>query len=80
METCKNFEHKTWYHYTDCTTSGQYMRSKSRYIDNLKDLIVEYLSGNTQSPKYRVKRGALNFVGEISKILFGPLTQSDAKD
>jgi hypothetical protein len=38
------------------------------------------LSGNTQSPIYRVKRGALNFVGEISKISFGTLTQSDAKD
>jgi hypothetical protein len=56
------------------------MRSKSKYIDNLKDLIAEYISGNNQDFNYRSKRGVLDFVGEVSKILFGTLTQSDARN
>jgi hypothetical protein len=56
------------------------MRSKSKYIDNLKDLVAEYLTDNNKSSNYRSKRGILNFVREISKILFGTLTQSDARN
>jgi hypothetical protein len=55
------------------------MKSKSRYTDNLKDLVAEYWIYSTQESKLR-KRGILNFVGEISKILFGTLTQSDARN
>jgi hypothetical protein len=55
------------------------MRSKSRYIDNLKDLVAEYRAGSTQNSN-RHKRGVLNFVGEVSKVLFGTLTQSDARN
>jgi hypothetical protein len=55
------------------------MRWKSKYIDNLKDLVAEYWAGSTQNSN-RPKRGVLNFVGEVSKILFGTLTQSDAKN
>jgi hypothetical protein len=56
------------------------MRSKSKYIDNLKDLIAEYISGNTEKSNYRSKRGVLDFVGEVSKLVFGTLTQSDARN
>jgi methyl-accepting chemotaxis protein len=49
-------------------------------VDNLKDLIVEYLANDDETSGRRIKRGVLNFVGEISKILFGTLTQSDAKN
>ncbi|PNF23406.1 hypothetical protein B7P43_G12246 [Cryptotermes secundus] len=78
-EFCQKIKDKNWYHYTDCAAFDQYMRSKTKYIDNLKDLVAEYLSDNTQNSNHRVKRGVLNFVGEISKILFGTLTQSDAR-
>jgi hypothetical protein len=76
---CQKIKTKNWYHYTDCAAFGQYMRSKDRYIDTLKDLIAEYLRRN-QNSNHRAKRGVLNFVGEISKILFGTLTQADAKN
>jgi hypothetical protein len=56
------------------------MRSKIKYIDNLKDLIAKYLEDNNQNSNQRFKRGVLNFVGEISKVLFGTLTQSDARN
>jgi hypothetical protein len=44
MEFCQKIKDKNWYHYTDCMALGQYMRSKSKYIDNLKDLVAEYLT------------------------------------
>jgi hypothetical protein len=55
------------------------MRSKGRYINNLKDLVAEYLADSTQQSN-QPKRGILIFLGEISKILLGTLTQSDAKN
>jgi hypothetical protein len=77
---CQKIKDKNWYHYTDCAAFGQYVRSKSKYIDNLKDLVAEYLTDNNQNSNHRSKRGVLNFVGEISKILFGTLTQADARN
>lgn len=58
------------------------MTSKSIYIDNLKDLLViaEYLTGNSQNSNHWSKGDVLNFVGEVSKILCGTLTQSDARN
>jgi hypothetical protein len=77
---CKKIKNENWYRYTDCIAFDQYVKSKNKYIDNLKDLVVEYLSAEIQNPGHRSKRGVMNFVGEISKILFGTLTQSDARD
>jgi hypothetical protein len=37
------------------------------------------LANDDETSGHRMKRGVLNFVGEISKILFGTLTQSDAR-
>jgi methyl-accepting chemotaxis protein len=76
---CRKIKDKNWYHYTDCVAFDQYMKSKNKYIDNLKDLVAEYLATDNQTPSHRTKRGVLNFIGEISKILFGTLTQTDAK-
>jgi hypothetical protein len=44
---CQKIKDKNWYHSTDCAEFGQYVRSKSKYIDNLKDLVAEYLTDNT---------------------------------
>jgi hypothetical protein len=65
IEYCQKLRDKNWYHYTDCVNFGQYMRSKNRYIDKLKDLVAEYLTENNQNSKYRLRRGVLNFVGDI---------------
>jgi hypothetical protein len=56
------------------------MRSKSKYTDNLKYLVAEYLTESNQNSNHQQKRGVLNNVGELSKILFGTLTQSDARN
>jgi hypothetical protein len=79
LEFCKKITGKSWYHYTDCIAFEQYTKSKNKYIDNLKDLVAEYLTTDIQNSNHRMKRGVLNFMGEISKILFGTLTQADAK-
>jgi hypothetical protein len=78
-EFCQKIKSKNWYHYTDCGNFEQYMTSKNKYMDNLKDLVDEYMTTNVQNQNRRSKRGVLNFVGEVSKILFGTLTQSDAR-
>jgi hypothetical protein len=72
---CRTINNATWYTLTDCNAFTPYVRSKVKYVDQLKDIIAEYL---TPQPK-RVKRGILNFGGDILKFLFGTLTQSDAK-
>ena len=77
-ESCKKLENENWYHLTDCMSFQNYIRPKIRTIDNLKDLISEYLAQQGDKTGKRRKRGVLNFIGDISKILFGTLTQSDA--
>jgi hypothetical protein len=35
-EFCQKIKDRNWYRYTDCASFEQYMRSKGKYIDNLK--------------------------------------------
>jgi hypothetical protein len=74
---CYRLESAPWYHLTDCNSFKVYVEPKIYYIDSLKDLVAEYLK--TDASKRR-KRGVLDFVGDISKILFGTLTQADARE
>jgi hypothetical protein len=60
---------------TDCGSFTPYIRTKTRYIVQLKDVISDYL---VSSPE-RTKRGILDIGGDILKFLFGALTQSDAQ-
>jgi hypothetical protein len=69
---CKKIKNKNWYHYTDFVALEQYLKSKNKYIDNLKDLLTEKMATDTRNPNHTAKR-------EISKIVFGTLAQSDAK-
>jgi hypothetical protein len=40
---CQNLENTTWYHYTDCEFFKRYISPKAKYIDNMKELVIEYL-------------------------------------
>jgi len=73
---CARVRNATWYALTDCRAFTPYIKSKVRYVDQLRDIVADYL---TSQPK-RVKRGILNIGGEILQFLFGTLTQSDAKN
>jgi hypothetical protein len=46
LEFFQKIKSKNWYHYTDCGNFEQYMTSKNKYIDNLKDLVYEYMTTN----------------------------------
>ena len=72
---CAKVNNATWYALTDCLAFTPYVRSKMKYVDQLRDIVADYL---TFQPK-RVKRGILNVGGDILKFLFGTLTQSDAR-
>ena len=71
---CAKIRDTTWYATTDCQSFAPYVRSKIRYVEQLKDIVAAYL--NTQPE--RKKRGILNFGGDVLKFLFGTLTQADA--
>jgi hypothetical protein len=60
---CKKIKNRNWYHYTDCVALDQYLTSKNKYIDNLKDLLTEYMPTETRNTNRRTKRGVMNFVG-----------------
>jgi hypothetical protein len=60
---------------TDCNSFKTYANPKTYYIATTKAPVAEYL---TEVPKRR-KQGVLDFIVKISKILFGTLTQADAR-
>ena len=72
---CEKVKNTTWYPLTDCSGFTPYLRTKTRYIEQLKDVIADYLASNPE----RSKRGLLDLGGDILKFLFGTLTQSDAQ-
>jgi len=75
---CLNIYNTTWYSSTDCQSFTPYIRSKLKYVEQLKDIVADYLSSQPEQTK-RFKRGILNLGGDVLKFMFGTLTQSDAK-
>ena len=75
---CLKIHNATWYSLTDCRAFTPYVRSKVKYVEQLKDIVADYLSFQLELPK-RFKGGILNLGGDVLKFLFGTLTQLDAK-
>jgi len=75
VEFCSKVQNETWYHLTDCHAFASYRRSKVKYVNQLKDIVSDYLS----SQQLRTKRGVLDFGGDVLKFLFGTLTRPDAR-
>jgi hypothetical protein len=63
---CTKIHNSTWYPLTDCRAFTPYIRSKVRYVDQLKGIIADYLSAQTE----RIKHGILDLGGDILKFLF----------
>lgn len=72
---CAKIRNSTWYPLTDCSAFTPYIRSKVRYVEQLKDVIADCLTAQPE----RIKRGLLDIGGDILKFLFVTLTQSDAQ-
>ena len=74
---CQKYNNNTWTNVTDCTQMLHYVPIKINDISNKRQLVYQ-LARNQESP-LRMKRGALNFIGELSKVLFGTMDEADAK-
>jgi hypothetical protein len=59
----------TWYRYTDCKSFGQYVSSKTKYIDDMKVLFPEanYTEANPASDNIgRLRAGVSSGVPELA--------------
>jgi len=43
-EYCTKVKNETRYHLTDCFALASYVWSKIKYVDQLKDIVADYLS------------------------------------
>jgi hypothetical protein len=77
LEFCKKHEHAYWINLTDCTKISRYINRQVQEIEKLK-LLVRQLTRNEEGERARFKRGVFNFIGGISKILFGTMDNDDA--
>jgi hypothetical protein len=75
LECCTKVKNETWYHLMDCHAFASYMGPKLKYVDQLRDIIADYLSPQS----LRTKRGILDLGGDSLKFLLRTLTQSDAR-
>jgi len=55
---CLKIHSATWYSLTDCQAFTSYIRSKVKYVAQLKGIVADYLSSLSEQVK-RIKRGIL---------------------
>jgi len=77
MDFCKNHQHTYWINLTDCTKITDYIDRQIKEVEDLK-LLVRQLTRIEDMNKSRFKRGVFNFIGGISKVLFGTMDIEDA--
>jgi hypothetical protein len=70
---CHATEIQNW---TDCNHFSSLSRDRFRQLQETERILNEIIG---KQGKVRRRRGALNFVGEISKVLFGTLDADDAE-
>ena len=71
-ELCRTTEVQNW---TDCNHFSSLSRDRYRQLQETERVLNEIIG----KPERVRRRGALNFVGEISKVLFGTLDADDAE-
>jgi hypothetical protein len=62
---------------TDCYHFSEISRNKLQQVKRTENLITDI--SDHKLNKIRKRRGVFNFIGEISKILFGTMDNDDAK-
>ena len=77
MDFCKNHQHTYWINLTDCTKITHYIDRHIKEVEDLK-LLVRQLTRIEDMNQSRFKRGVFNFIGGISKVLFGTMDIEDA--
>jgi ribosomal protein L10 len=76
MRFCNRHERTYWINLADCTTITRYIDRQIKGVEDLK-LIVRQLTRIEDEEQVRFKR-IFNFIGGISKILFGTMDSEDA--
>jgi hypothetical protein len=71
---CQEIGVQNW---TDCHHFEEIAHDKLRQVKKTEDLFADIT--NRKEGKTRRKRGLFNFIGEISKVLFGTLDNEDAE-
>ena len=74
---CKKHEHSFWINFTDCMRIARYIDRQVKEVEELR-VLVRQLTGVEDKDQTRFKRGVFNFVGGISKILFGTMDSNNA--
>ena len=74
---CQGHSESSWVNLTDCLPMLSYLPHKLKEIENTK-LLIGQLVRKQESP-LRARRGLFDFVGEVTKILFGVMDEDDAK-
>jgi hypothetical protein len=77
IEFCDKHEHTYWINLTDCTKINRYINRQINEIEELRSLVRQLTRGEEEE-RIRFKRGVFNFIGGISKILFGTMDSEDA--
>ena len=71
---CNSMEIRNW---TGCSQFRSSVTDRFRHLENSAGILTDVIG--VKNGESRLKRGILNFVGEISKILFGTLDGNDAE-
>jgi hypothetical protein len=71
---CNSVEIRNW---TGCSQFRGTVNDRFRHLENSAGTLTAVIGTKTREP--RGKRGILNFVGEISKVLFGTLEENGAE-
>ena len=75
---CIKHEHKFWVNYTGCLNNIRQTERKFEEVNDLKLILRQLTRYEDELTHTRNKRGVFNFIGGISKILFGTLDNEDA--
>jgi hypothetical protein len=76
-ELCKRHEHLFWTNYTGCSNCIHQVDGQIKEVNELK-LLLRQLTRIDDDSVYRLRNVVFNFVGEISKTLFGTIDDQDA--
>jgi hypothetical protein len=77
VDFCKAHKQTYWINLTDCTKITRYIDNQIKEVEDLKS-IVRQLTRIENKNYSCFKRGVFNFIGGISKILFGTMDNEDA--
>jgi hypothetical protein len=75
---CKEHEHTFWINFTDCMKTIRNLDRQMKEVEDMKLLVKQLTRTDDDESQSRFKRGVFNFIGGVSKILFGTMDSEDA--